>query len=115
MTEAEWLACQDPTPMLESLDLEAKERKLRLFAAACCRRVYQLYPRAPGGLGGPYLELLDRYADGLALAEEWREAHRYGQGHFSEAIDEPVMYALSDDILEAVGAAYSAAEVVPER
>ena len=37
MTEAEWLACNDPTPMLEFLRDKASERKLRLFFCACCR------------------------------------------------------------------------------
>jgi hypothetical protein len=35
MTEPEWLACDDPTPMLEFLRGEASDRKLRLFAAGC--------------------------------------------------------------------------------
>ena len=35
MAEAEWLACDEPTPMLESLGTAANIRKLRLF---CCRR-----------------------------------------------------------------------------
>ncbi|MFL5339752.1 MAG: hypothetical protein ACJ8F7_06250 [Gemmataceae bacterium] len=36
MTEQEWLACADPEPMLEVLR-NATDRKLRLFACACCR------------------------------------------------------------------------------
>ena len=37
MTEAEWLASDDPTPLLEYLRGEASDRKLRLYACACFR------------------------------------------------------------------------------
>jgi hypothetical protein len=42
VTESEWLACTDPTPMLEFLRGKASERKLRLFACACCQAVLPL-------------------------------------------------------------------------
>jgi hypothetical protein len=75
MTEQQWLTCTDPTPMLEFLrDLNCpNERQLRLFAIACCRRVWhrlrdQDCERA--------VEVLERWVDGQATVEEVTEAHR---------------------------------------
>ena len=39
MTEYEWTACNDPVPMLDLLRWQATDRKLRLFAVACCRHI----------------------------------------------------------------------------
>jgi hypothetical protein len=47
MTEAEWLAATDPRPMLDRLGAAASERKLRLFYAACVRRLWHLLPEGP--------------------------------------------------------------------
>ena len=44
MTEAEWVEATDPTPMLEFLRGKASDRKRRLFACSCCRRLVGLLP-----------------------------------------------------------------------
>ena len=43
MTEQEWLACNDPQKLLDFLRDIISDRKLRLFALACCRRVWYLF------------------------------------------------------------------------
>ena len=43
MTEAEWQECTDPTPMLKYLQDKVSDRKLWLFACACCRHIWYLF------------------------------------------------------------------------
>jgi hypothetical protein len=71
MTEAEWLACEDPEPMLEFLRGKASDRKLRLFAVACCR---EISPYLKGERCHRSLEVAERYADGKASEEERKSA-----------------------------------------
>jgi hypothetical protein len=66
MTEAEWLTSDDPQSMLWSLQGRASERKLRLFAAACCRKVAHMLT-AEGQEG---IELAERVAEGMASSAE---------------------------------------------
>jgi hypothetical protein len=80
MTEAEWLRCDDPGPMLAFLRGGASERKVRLFACSCCRRVWSLlsdkYSRKA-------LAVAERYADGEVTGEKlgfaWGDARRAAQ------------------------------------
>ena len=68
MTEAEWLACADPMPMLEFSRDKASDRKLQLFTVACSgldRR------NSLGRL--PKLKVAEGFADDLATLAELRE------------------------------------------
>ena len=68
MTEAEWLGCADPRPMLEFLRDRAGERKLRLFAVACCRYLQSPWPSPPEY--NVFLEWAELFADGAASPED---------------------------------------------
>ncbi|MDY3561950.1 hypothetical protein R5W23_003380 [Gemmata sp. JC673] len=67
MTEAEWLAVTDAAPMLGVARRDASERKLRLFAAACCRSVWH---RLSDWRSRRVVEVAERYADGEAPRED---------------------------------------------
>jgi hypothetical protein len=60
MTEQEWLVCTEPQRMLDFLRGKASDRSLRLFACACCRRVWRLLSESRSRRA---IEVAERYAD----------------------------------------------------
>ncbi len=72
MDEYEWLSCTRPRPMLEHLGRDASERKLRLFAVACCRRIWDTFVYKSSRTA---VEVCERFADGLATLKQLRNAH----------------------------------------
>ena len=72
MTEAEWLACTNPQPMLEFLRRKASDRKVRLFAVACCRRVWSSLEHEEFR---DAVRKAESFADGLADRAGMLQAH----------------------------------------
>jgi hypothetical protein len=72
MTEAEWLTGGDPEAMLNLLFGAGLERKLRLFACACVRRVW---PSVRDRRCRIALQVAERFVDGQATGEELQVAY----------------------------------------
>jgi hypothetical protein len=73
MKPSDWDVCTDADKMLYCIGLWSSKRKLRLFACACCRRVwdYMVDERSRNGV-----EVAERYADGLASLQELETARK---------------------------------------
>jgi hypothetical protein len=91
MTEAQWRTGTDLKKMLKYLRRRASERKRRLFAVACCRRVLHLIPiqlyLIPDQQAAEALTTVERYADGLVGSTELIRAEEHAYEIFSQAKD----------------------------
>jgi hypothetical protein len=74
MTEAEWQGCDNPWRMLDFLSARVSERKLRLFAVACCRQpaLFHFW-RAQDEAA---VHTAEGYAEGQADLDQLRQAGR---------------------------------------
>lgn len=106
MTEEEWFACDNRQPMLEHFRDRFSNRKLRLFACACCRHVWPfLTPESHAAL-----ETAERFADGAAGAAALELARESAHAAARSAEDEAVVLATHPDAWSAaLDAASSAA------
>ncbi len=67
MTEADWRSVDDPAPLLAFAEAQSSDRKLRLFALACCRAAGELVAE---GVRREALDVAERHADGEASGAE---------------------------------------------
>ncbi len=77
VTEAEWLACENPASVLEYLRERVADRKLRLFACGCCRAIWHLID---DGHCRQAVEIAERFADGQSTQRQVAAAYRRASG-----------------------------------
>src|SRR5262245_58573174 len=87
MTEAEWVRCRDPEPMLRYVDRMSPERlNLRKLALVVVGWGHQNERVMLGGMMIHACELLELWADNCA-ADRMLEAHRLAEETFGSSLD----------------------------
>jgi hypothetical protein len=93
MTESEWLSTATVDCMVEEVLPRASKRKMRLFAVACCRRIWDRLSDEPSRRA---VETSERYADGLASRKELMASRKAMlAGKSFNSISRPDLFAAS--------------------
>ncbi len=109
MTEAEWLSCPDPNPMLYHLcERKDCDRRIRLFMIVCCRFVWRVTAKRVRSAVKDIVTTAERYADGQATEEDLRAAVAAGPGPDWDATSPFVSTGRFEDL--AIVAMYSSGE-----
>lgn len=83
MTEAEWLASEDPVAMLEEIRANWRGEEADLvrlthrYLLACCRAIWTLLPMEASRRG---VEVAERYIQGRATPDEFSQAEFQAEG-----------------------------------
>src|SRR5690242_9454534 len=72
ITEQEWLESVDPHRMLEALAGRSEDRKLRLFACACCQNIWPLLKDERSRRA---VQAAEHFADGQIMMADLLVAH----------------------------------------
>jgi hypothetical protein len=97
----EWGAAQDPQQMLAAVAGRASTRKLRYFACACCRRVWQHLEDARSRAA---VEQAERYADGGIAKDDLSAAQSEASRATRQWYAPPIGTATAPNWLRAVAA-----------
>lgn len=81
MTEPEWLTSTDPREMLEYMRGKAGDRKVRLFAVACCLRVWKSLKHDEFRKA---VEAAEKFADGLVDQDALTRARQAALAVFAD-------------------------------
>jgi hypothetical protein len=105
MTEAEWLVCEDLRALLDFYAAKASQRKLRLFAAACCRRIW---PLLTDRWSREAVATVENYADDRADRHDFAVARETAEEALRWAGQRAADPAAQEDAVAAARAAHAA-------
>jgi hypothetical protein len=113
VTEAEWLACTDPVPMLKFLRGKAHERGLKFFTYHCCRLVW---PTMADERSRRAVETAERFMVGMATDEQLAVARHEAdvacdEAYTAESVRPSEAYS-SEKYSESMGAAIAVRALV---